>query len=128
MDATTSEFKVEKRSVNNKTLCEQFQKDIEELIVNAGVLWGSDVHREGFVETIEDYLENFAHESNKIDQWSAMCDMRNNTIAQMDKGIYTFEFNYRQTNCLNTTRLIYTIKDLLVSSLKELLLDFQLTP
>lgn len=128
MDAATSEFKVEKRSVNNKTLCEHLQKDIEDLMVNAGVLWGSDVHREGFVETVEDYLTNFADESNKIDQWTAICNMRNNTIAQMDKGIYTFEFNYRQTNCLNTTRLIYTVKDLLVSSLKELLLDYHLSP
>ncbi len=121
MDAPTAEFKVEKRSVNNKTLCEQLQKEVESLIVDAGVLWSSDVHREGFVETIQDYLENFADETQKIDQWDAKCDMRNNTVEQIDKGIYTFEFNYRQTNCLNTTRLIYTVKDMLVSSLKELL-------
>lgn len=127
MDAPTAEFKVEKRSVNNKSLCEELQKDIESLITDAGVLWSSDVHRDGFVETIQDYLEMFASESGKIDQWDAKCDMRNNTVAQMDNGIYIFEFNYRQTNCLNTTRLIYTVKDMLISSLRELL-DLDLTP
>lgn len=126
MDAPTAEFKVEKRSVNNKSLCEELQKDIESLITDAGVLWSSDVHRDGFVETIQDYLEQFA-ESGKIDQWDAKCDMRNNNVADMDKGIYIFEFNYRQTNCLNTTRLIYTVKDMLISSLRELL-DLDLTP
>jgi len=61
----------------------------------------------------------------QIDQWSVICDFRNNSIPQMDKGIYFFEVNYRQTNCLNTTRLIYTVKDLLVANLKDML-DFTL--
>lgn len=125
-DHATAEFKVEKRSVNSKTLCEHIQKDIEELITSAGVMWGSDVHRDGFVETIGDYMQ-LLQEADKIDQWDSKCDLRNNTIAQMDKGIYIYEVNYRQKNCLNTTRLIYTIKDLLVASLKELL-DFQIAP
>lgn len=126
MDQPTAEFKVEKRSVNSKTLCDEIQKDVEELITSAGVIWSSDVHRDGFVETIDDYLEMLASE-NKIDQWSSKCDLRNNTVVMMDKGIYTFEISFRQTNCVNTTRLIYTIKDLLISSLKELL-DFEVAP
>lgn len=126
MEPVTASFKVEKRSVNSKTLCDAIQKDIEELITNAGVVWSSDVHRDGFTQTIGDYMDLHVIDD-KIDQWDCKCDMRNNTIEQMDKGIYTFEVNYRQKNCLNTTRLIYTINDLLVSSLKELL-DFQLIP
>lgn len=125
-DAATAEFKVEKRSVNNKSLCSEIQKNVEDLMLQAGVLWGSEIHREGFVETIGDYMEQL-QDDDKIEQWDSRCDLRNNTIAQMDKGIYIFEVNYRQKNCLNTTRLIYTIKDLLVSSLKDLL-DFQLEP
>ncbi len=125
-DDATAEFKVEKRSVNNKSLCEEVQKNVEELMTNAGVLWGSDIHREGFVETIGDYMEQL-QDADKIEQWDSRCDLRNNTIAQMDKGIYVFEVSYRQKNCLNTTRLIYTIKDLLITSLKDLL-DFQVGP
>lgn len=125
-EQSTAEFKVEKRSVNSKTLCDEITKDLELLITSAGVLWSSDVHRDGFVETVNDYLQQFAA-ADKIDQWDAKCDLRNNTIAQMDKGIYIFEINYRQKNCLNTTRLIYTVKDLLISSLKDLL-DFQIAP
>lgn len=126
MDAPTAEFKVERRSVNNKSLCDLITKDVEELIIGAGVIWSSEVHREGFVETINDYLE-MAADAGKIDQWDSRCDLRNNTVAAMDKGIYVFEISYRQINCLNTTRVIYTIKDLLISSLKELL-DFQVGP
>ncbi len=126
MDHTTAEFKVEKRSVNSKSLCEFIQKDVEELITNAGIVWSSDIHRAGFTETVGDYMEILLEEG-RIDQWDCRCDLRNNTIEQMDKGMYTFEVNYRQVNCLNTTRLIYTIKDLLVASLKDLL-DFQLIP
>ncbi|MDE1829267.1 MAG: hypothetical protein KGI25_02980 [Thaumarchaeota archaeon] len=125
-DQPTAEFKVEKRSVNSRSLCEQIQKDVEGFIGNAGVLWSSDVHREGFLDTIGEYLENLLI-AGTIEQWNCLCDLRNNTIHQMDQGVYIFEINYRQKHCLNTTRLIYTVKDLLISSLKELL-DFQVTP
>lgn len=125
-DHATAEFKVEKRSVNSKSLCDQIQKDVEELITSAGVIWSSDVHRDGFIETIGDYLEQVM-DNDKIDQWDCKCDLRNNSIEEMDKGIYIFEISYRQKHCLNTTRLIYTVKDLLISSLRELL-DFQVAP
>ncbi len=120
MDKATTEFKVEKKSVNSRTLCEDVQHQIEELMTHAGVVWSSDTHRDSFVETIDDVLGKY-QEDGKIEQWSVMCDLRNNTIADMDKGIYVFEAGFKQKNCLNTTRLVYTIKDLLVASLRELL-------
>jgi hypothetical protein len=120
MDKSTTEFKLEKKSVNSKILCNEIQHQIEDLIINGEVLWSSDTHRESFVETIDDLLSGL-HEQGKLDQWNVMCDLRNNSIDQMDRGIYTFESSYKQKNCLNTTRLIYTIKDLLIASLRELL-------
>lgn len=120
MDKSTTEFKVEKKSVNSKILCDEVQSQIEELMTNAGVVWSSDTHRDSFVETIDDVLGTL-REDGKIEQWSVMCDLRNNTITNMDRGVYVFEASFKQKNCLNTTRLVYTIKDLLVASLRELL-------
>ena len=122
----TAEFKVEKRSVNSKVLCEEIQMNVEQLITSAGVIWGSDAHRDGFIETCNDGL-GMLEEQGKIEQGNAVCDLRNNSIQNMDKGIYIVEISYKQKNCLNTTRLIYTIKDLLISSLKDLI-DFHIAP
>lgn len=122
----TAEFKLEKKAVNSKVLCQEIQKNVEELITSAGVIWGSDAHRDGFVETCIDGLAHLEDEG-KLEQGNAVCDLRNNTIENMDKGIYIVEISYKQTNCLNTTRLIYTIKDLLISSLKDLI-DFHISP
>lgn len=122
----TAEFKLEKRSVNSKILCEEIQRNVEELITSAGVIWGSDAHRDGFIETCVEGMY-MLEEQGKLEQGNAICDLRNNPIENMDKGIYTLEISYKQKNCLNTTRLIYTIKDLLISSLKDLI-DFHISP
>ncbi len=128
MDASKSvvEFKLEKKSVNSKSLFNEIHGFIEEGINSNAVVWSNDIHRLSFIEVLNDYLEQF-YEQGQIDQWNAFCDLRNNSVAAMDKGEYVIEITYRQTNCLNTTRLIYHVKDLLLTILKELL-DFELTP
>jgi hypothetical protein len=126
MDKPTAEYKLEKRSVNNKLIFTEIHKFIEDGILTGQVLWGNDTHRESFVEIIGDCMEQVQMEG-FIDQWNVISDLRNNTIADMDKGIYVMEIQYRQRNCLNTTRLIYTIKDLLIANIKDLI-DFELKP
>lgn len=126
MDKATAEYKLEKKSVNNKIIFTEIHKFIDEGIVTGQVLWSNDLHRLSFVEVISDFMEQVGVEG-FIDQWNVISDLRNNTIANMDKGIYVLEVQYRQKNCLNTTRLIYTITDLLISNIKELI-DFELTP
>lgn len=120
------EYKLEKKSVNSKPLLNDIHTFVDEAILTNQVMWGNDIHRLSFVEVVDDYLLSF-QERNLIDQFNVICDLRNNSIASMDKGTYVFEIAYRQTNCLNTTRLIYTIKDLLITNLKDLL-DFDLSP
>lgn len=126
MDKPSAEYKLEKKSVNNKQIFNEIHKFIDEGIITGQVLWSNDIHRESFVEVISDCMEQVELEG-FIDQWNVICDLRNNTVADMNKGIYVLEVIYRQKNCLNTTRLIYTIKDLLISNIKELL-DFELAP
>ena len=122
----TAEYKLEKRSVNNKLIFTEIHKFMEEGITTNGILWGNDIHRESFVDVVSDCLEEVSFQG-FIDQWNVICDFRNNTSADMDKGIYVVEVQYRQKNCLNTTRLIYTVKDMLIANIKELI-DFELTP
>ena len=122
----TAEYKLEKRSVNNKLIFTEIHKFIEEGILTGQVVWKNDLHRQSFVDVVGDLLEQVMNEG-FIDQWNVISDLRNNSVADMDKGIYVIEIQYRQRNCLNTTRLIYTVKDLLISSLKDLI-DFELTP
>lgn len=124
--SNTAEFKVERRSVNSKSLCDTITKEIESLITGAGIIWGSDTHREGFVDTVQDYMYQM-EETDVLTQGNVMCDMRNNTIEQMERGVYVLEVSFKQKHCLNTTRIIYTIKDLLISHLKELL-DLEIAP
>ncbi len=126
MNQSAVNFKLEKRSVNSKPLFNEIHAFIEEGINSNSVVWSNDIHRLSFVEVLNDYLEQF-HEQGQIDQWNAFCDLRNNTVSAMDKGEYVIEVTYRQTTCLNTTRLIYRVQDLLLKNLKELL-DFELTP
>lgn len=116
----TAEYKLIKKSVNNKAIFTEIHKFIDEGIITGQVLWSNDLHRQSFIELVGDTLEQFEIEG-LIDQWNVISDLRNNTIVDMDAGIYVMEVQYRQKNCLNTTRLVYTIKDLLISNIKDLI-------
>jgi|SRR5271157_5572243 len=120
----TADYKLEKKSVNNKTVFTDIHKFVDEGIIAGGVLWGNEIHRTSFVEIVGEFLDAIAGEG-KIDQWNVICDFRNNSYASMERGEYTMEVNYRQTNCVNTTRLIYTIKDLTANMIKDLI-DFKI--
>jgi hypothetical protein len=122
----STEYKLEKRSVNNKALFNEIHKFIDDGIVTGGILWSNDIHRQSFVDVVCDCLEQAEHEG-FIDQWNVFSDFRNNSLASMNKGVYVVEVAYRQINCLNTTRLIYTITDSLLKNLSDLI-EFQLTP
>jgi hypothetical protein len=122
----TADYKLEKRSVNNKTLFTEIHSFIEDGILNGGVLWGNEIHRQSYAEIVGEFLDAYA-DSGKIDQWNVISDLRNNSIREMDKGNYVVEVTYRQKNCLNTTRLIYSIQDLMSAKLKDLL-DFTVSP
>lgn len=100
---------VTKRAVNSKVLFEEITKFIEEGLKDMGVIWSSDTHREAFIELIDEWLESFA-EAGRIDQWNTICDFRNNKVADMEQGHFTFDVYYKQHNCLNTTHLRYNVE------------------
>lgn len=120
----SASFTLDKKSINNNVLFEEIHSYIADAISDIGILWSSEAHREAFVDIITDLMIEL-EEDGRLDQWNVISDMRNNTFALMDKGIYMLEIHYRQRNCLNTSKLIYTINDTLVKSLNDTL-DYEL--
>lgn len=101
-------YKLTKKSVNSKRLFNEIHEFIEDGIVSGGIMWSGESHRESFVSIIEEFLEEF-HQDGKISQCNVICDYRNNSPEEMDKGNYTLFVHFKQKNCLNTTKLIYNI-------------------
>lgn len=126
MIVPTASYTLVKKGVNNKSLFNKIHEFIAQGIVESDIVWSDDDHRETFVMVADDGLTDF-YEQGLIDQWNVICDMRNNTISNMDQGIYTVEITYRQKNCINTTSLIYTIKDLMAGHVTDQL-DLDLYP
>lgn len=126
MSEINATYVLEKKSVNSKSLFDEIHKYVDSGISDTLIMWSSDSHREMFSDLIDEYLENLEYDG-KIDQPNVILDLRNNPIMNMDRGIYVLEIQYRQRNCENTTRLIYTITDQLIKNIKDLV-DFDLTP
>lgn len=96
------------KSVNNKRIAQEIAQFVEEGIINFGVTWESDIQRQAFVEIVEDTMESYV-EDGTIEQYKVICDLRNNKIADMERGIYKFDVTYKQKNCVNTTKILWTI-------------------
>jgi len=97
------------KCVNTKSLFAHVTQYVESAITAVGVKVASnDLHREVFVELIEDFLEA-EKQSRKIDVYKVIFDVRNNTVENMQKGIYNLTIQYQQRNCLNTTEFTYEI-------------------
>ena len=101
-------WKIKKRAVNSKALFDEVNEIVEEGFGDVDLIWSSDIHRDSFIDLIDEWLWETSEEG-KITQWKIVCDFRNNTIKQMEQGIYQLDVSYRQTDCLNTTTLEYTI-------------------
>ncbi len=102
-------IKIKKRGVNSKQLFTEVSEFVEEGITSIGVRWSSDVHRESFVELVEDWLTEI-YETGKITQFNVICDARNNPTFGAE-GRFYLTVSYRQKNCLNVTSLEYEITE-----------------
>lgn len=98
------------KAVNSKVLLNDISSFIEEGIDDMGVIWGSDSHRESFIGIIEEWLDEKSEEG-KIEQYKVACDLRNNKVSDMEKGVFVLEVHYKQRHCANTTQLRYDIKE-----------------
>jgi len=107
----TADSKLTKKSVNSKRLFNEIHNFIEEGITFSGLMWSNESHRRAFLEIIEEFLGHYEKDG-QIEQWKVICDYRNNRALDMNLGFHKLEIQYRQKNCLNTTILLYDIKDL----------------
>lgn len=98
---------VTKKSVNNKSIFEEIDTFIHE-ILESGLELHDEDDRWIFTQETENVLDMFVG-TGKIINYDVMFDYRNNKRADMVKGKYNIIVKYKQFNCLNTTQLIYDI-------------------
>lgn len=105
-----SDVRVVSKGVNSKALFKEINDTIYESIATLGVKWGSESHRESFVEIIEDYLGDLEGDG-KIEHSKVICDKRNNKTFSSLANEIVFEVRYKQISCLNTTSICYHAKN-----------------
>jgi len=101
-------LKTERKSVNTKRLADEIDTCLQEAM--------SDIFRDPdnwsgkdwFIDLTEDLLSELA-ETGQIDQWDVVCDSRNNKTSKMRAGQLNVIVAYRQSDCVNTTQLLYTL-------------------
>lgn len=113
---------IKTRSVNSKSLFNDINDFIKDGITDIGVRWGSDIHRNTFIEVIEDWLKEF-FDKGRITQFNVICDDRNNNQQDFDSGLFRLTVTYKQKHCLNTTVIDYTVREHRNELIEELLLN-----
>ncbi len=98
------------KNVNSKTLYNLINDYVSEGINAGEIRWKDEIHRDSFVEVIEEFLREIADDG-KITQFKALCDLRNNTMDELENGSVKLTIDYKQKQCLNTTEITYQIVD-----------------
>lgn len=97
------------KSVNSKVLVQQIVTFTEEVMLSSGSIWADEGERAMMAKMVEEYLEDLATDDGTIEQYKVVCDRRNNKAANCLKGLFKFDIYFRQKNCLNTTKILYSI-------------------
>lgn len=111
-------YTLKTRAINSKRLLADIRQ-IEQVFTEYQIIWSNEPLRSAAIDMIDGVMEEVAN-TGRITQWNVVCDYRNNTVSDMANGKFNVMISYRQTNCLNTTILEYTIIE------EELDLDFEL--
>jgi hypothetical protein len=101
---------IKSKNVNSQLLFTQINDYVMDGILTGSVRWTDDIHRESFIEVVDDFLTEL-EASAKITQFNAICDLRNNSYADFEKGVAKITIRYKQINCLNVTEVVYYITD-----------------
>lgn len=99
-------YKVKTKAVNSKKLVAEICKFIEDSLEI--VDFSSAIHRTSYIQLIDEFIED-KHTEDKITQWKIVCDNRNNTLIDFDRGNVTLDIYFKQKNCLNTTHINYQL-------------------
>jgi hypothetical protein len=97
------------KSVNSKLLISQITAYAEELMTTAGINWADESERVTVATMLEEYLAELNETDGSVEQYKVISDRRNNTVANSLRGLYNLHLIFRQKNCFNTTKILYTI-------------------
>lgn len=98
------------KAVNSKLLFKEINEALRDGIFTVDINWQNSEEREIFINFMHTSMSEY-YENGKIDQWRIQCNGKNNTSADMAKGIFVIDVHYKQNNCLNTTMIRYTIRE-----------------
>lgn len=96
----------EHRNVNSKSLVDKIDENVIGTMENIGVYWYDGNHRTFILEYVQDVMTEL-QDQKKIYNFKVISDDRNNPTENIDKGICCIDVEFRQTNCINTTKLRY---------------------
>lgn len=99
-----------KKSVNSTHLANAIDAFVFDGLSEFAAGWHNPYHREMFLEILEHGMEELSN-IGKITQWDVVCDSRNNKMSNINAGKYNLVVKFKQTNCVNTTQLIYELTD-----------------
>lgn len=116
------EYKLDSRCVNGKILFTEVTRFILEGFNQIDSAFQTDHGRMSFLAVLNDFFLAL-YENDIVTHWNVMCDLRNNKVADMEKGQYRLTTSYKQRNCLNTTELQYLIR---IDKSKEWTIDFSI--
>lgn len=91
-------FDIVTKAINNKRLLITIREFIESLPMGN---WDSNLI---FLEVLMEDLADDGY----IDQFKLVCDNRNNTLEDARNNTTHLDISYRQTNCLNVSRIKYS--------------------
>jgi hypothetical protein len=108
MSMAGATYKKVVKSSTNKRIVNEVCEFVEHAEDDFGMEWGSESYREALVETLEMLLTDMM-EKGDIQQYKVVCDRRNNTCHDTNRGIFKMDIFFKAKNCLNTTQILYTI-------------------
>ena len=104
------ELKTEAKAINSRSLYNTIDDLFKDALTSVGIDWNNDDERTRFVDFLNSILYEF-YDNGHIEQWKVVCGSKNNTAQDMIEGRFVLEAHYKQKNCLNTSKIIYTIQE-----------------
>lgn len=106
----SQEFKVKfkTRNINSKRLFNEIKRMAEEVgneYISSTASLLDDTYDYEELVVFFDLFFNDLMEKKKITQFDVVADQRNNDVVDIKKGIINLTVKFRQTNCINVTKI-----------------------
>lgn len=98
--------KTNHKNVNSILLIEDLEELMRSSIKNVGFSWSNDAHREALLDLVDELMLK-KKDDDKIYNYKAYSDHRNNPPEQVKKGIHILTIKFRQKDTINQTTLEY---------------------